>query len=662
MSPTDALRKRLDAAETLARVGTWELRDRTPVACSTEFLRIFGFASSATAPTPSLDEILGRVQTSDRPLLAAAVERALASGESYRVRFMVVRPDGTQRVVYGEGRVSMEGSERVLLAAVQDVTEHEQAVARLVAAESRYAAIVEHANDGVWVLDNDGKTTFVNRRMAEMLGYGLGELLGRRPSEFMDDGSRSRPPAERRAHYECRYVRKDGRSLWAANALSKLPADHGGGVLLVVTDITERKQLEERLRRAAEQDALTGVLNRSRFELLLDRLATAQPARGEPLALLLLDLDHFKFVNDSFGHAVGDGLLREIAASLPGFVRERDVIARLAADEFAIALPGASRVTAAAIAERILDMIRSRRWQTLSRLTASIGLAGVESDHATTGAQLLVAADVALYRAKSNGRDQVVEYTRDRGGTGFRWVDAIRSAIEDDRLVLYSQPIVSLTGTQEPRHELLLRMLAPDGTIAPPGAFIPAAEQFGMIGDLDRWVVRRAIELARDGLAVQVNLSGHSLGDAELRCLVERAIAAGLPPERLTFEVTETAAIRNIDAARDFAEKLRALGCSFALDDFGTGFGSLLYLKHLPVTQLKIDIEFVRELTRSAADERLVRAIVAMAKPLGLETVAEGVEDEATRALLQEIGVDFVQGFGIARPALIELATPAERD
>jgi EAL domain-containing protein (putative c-di-GMP-specific phosphodiesterase class I) len=202
-------------------------------------------------------------------------------------------------------------------------------------------------------------------------------------------------------------------------------------------------------------------------------------------------------------------------------------------------------------------------------------------------------------------------------------------------------------------------MLGRDGGLIPPGSFIPAAEQFGIMPELDRWVVGQALELARRGVAVQVNVSGASLGDSEIRTKVEAAVAAGVRPDLLTFEVTETAAARNIEAARSFAEQLEQLGCAFALDDFGTGFGSLIYLKTLPVSQVKIDIEFVRDLVHNVPDQRLVRAIVQMAEPLGLETVAEGVEDQATLELLREIGVDFVQGFGIHRPAPLTDITAA---
>jgi diguanylate cyclase (GGDEF)-like protein/PAS domain S-box-containing protein len=650
--------RRLVVAEALAHVGTCELRGERIVSCSAEFLRIHGFGEAAPA---ALEDLLTHIDPRDRDAVSDGVTEALAAGASYRLRYRVIRPDGTRRIVGACGAaVADANGVRIIHGAAQDITEKELAVDRLVAAESRYGAIVEHANDGIWILNRHGATTFVNRRLTEMLGYPAAEMLGRPPSDFTD-GEHSTMIDERRTQFECRFRRGDGQHLWALSSRSELPEMHGGGVVLVVTDITARRRMEERLRYAAENDSLTGLMNRTCFERVLDGLLDEGAGPVGPLALLLLDLDHFRYVNDAFGHGVGDALLCELAEHLRGHVREGDILARFAGDEFVIALPGAGRDIALAIAERYLGAIRQRRWQTLSRMKASVGLALVERGRPTSPSELLVAAGAALENAKSNGRDQVAIYSGEGGRGAFHWIDEIRAAFDEDRFVLHGQAIVPISGEGARRYELLLRMVDRGGTLIPPGSFIPAAEQFGMMPELDQWVIKQALELASRGIAVEVNLSGESMGDRNIRKTVETAIAAGVRPDLLTFEVTETAAVRNIEDARSFAEHLNRLGCAFALDDFGTGYGSLVYLKNLPVSQLKIDIEFVRDLVHSAADQRLVSAIVQMAKPLGLETVAEGVENEATLDVLREIGVDFAQGFHVHKPAPLNIVTTTQR-
>jgi diguanylate cyclase (GGDEF)-like protein/PAS domain S-box-containing protein len=653
--PSD--RRRLEAAEALAQVGTCELSGRRLTACSPRFLQVHGFSPEACPAT--IDDVLARIHSDDLLATQEAIDRALSSGTAYDVRYRVIRPDGTRRIVRGQGTAVIEaGSDPLVFAAAQDITERELAIEQLVTTELRYSAIVEHANDGIWILNREGRTTFVNLRLTEMLGCPALDILGRTPASFAE-GRHPDLISERRTHFECRYRRRDGRSLWTVNSRSELPESHGGGIVMIVTDISERKQMEERLRRAAESDRLTGLTNRGRFEELLDQILERRPAPDKPLALMFLNLDHFKHVNDAFGHGVGDGLLREVAERLAELVRGSDMLARFSGDEFAILLPAAGREDAAAVAGRFLTAIRDRRWQTLSRITASIGLAVAEPGAPVTRSELVTAASAALRTAKSRGRDRVELFSGDGPSGAFHWIDEIRDALEEDRLILHAQAIVPTTGQGDRRHELLLRMRSREGQVIPPGSFIPAAEEFGMMPELDRWVVSKALALARTGMAIEVNLSGASLGDRAIREKVEAAIASGVRPELLTFEVTETAAARNIEDARSFAEELKRLGCAFALDDFGTGFASLVYLKNLPVSQLKIDIEFVRDLVHNTGDQRLVRAIVQMADPLGLETVAEGIEDEATFQLLRELGVGFGQGFWIERPSPLDLATLA---
>lgn len=639
----------LRALERVAQVGSWRVTTggRTLCAdCSAQFLALHGLPGGA-APC-DVASVLDRVHTDDREALRAAIENAFESGDDYALRYRIVRPDGTSRKVEASGFLVEEDAQAVLYGAVHDVTESELRVARLVAAESRFGVIVEHASEGILILNQDGVVTFLNRRASEILGRPLAELLGRRAGEFADDLPDD-VSAERRSYFETRAVRGDGSAIWILAALGRLPERNGGGAVLIVSDITERKRIEHELREAADHDSLTGLMSRSRFEDVLDGLLSDSRDRGESLALLFVDLDQFKYVNDSFGHSAGDALLQELGTALPEMLREPDVVARFAGDEFVVVLPYASEEIARAVAKRLIDAIRARRWQSLSRITASVGVAVADPGRRTTREELLIAADTALRHAKESGRDRLEVYSG-AGGSAFGWIDEIQSALDEDRFELYAQPIIPVAATAEPRYELLLRMVCDDESVVCPADFIPAAEQFGIIGEIDRWVVRRATEYAADGMTVEVNLSGASLGDEQILGTVRAAVAGGLAPERLIFEVTETAVAHNMKGAREFATALTALGCRFALDDFGTGFGSLTYLKYLPIDQVKIDIDFVRDVATSDEDRRLVCAIVRMADALGLTTVAEGVEDAAALEALTDIGVDFAQGFHLGRP------------
>jgi EAL domain-containing protein (putative c-di-GMP-specific phosphodiesterase class I) len=263
---------------------------------------------------------------------------------------------------------------------------------------------------------------------------------------------------------------------------------------------------------------------------------------------------------------------------------------------------------------------------------------------------VMVAADMALYEAKSGGRGSVHLYSGS-AAQALRTVGRIRRAIATGSLVLHAQPIVELDGGRVVQHELLVRMRDEHDRLIAPGEFIPVAERYGLIGDIDRWVIASAAQLARAGTPVAVNLSARSLGDAAVTALIHDEINAGLPPGSLSFEITETSALSDVETAREFAERLAAWGCEFALDDFGTGFGSLVHLKHLPVTTLKIDMEFIQNLSHDEGDRRIVEALVGAARVLGQTTIAEGVEDAETLELLRELGVDQAQGYFVGRPA-----------
>jgi diguanylate cyclase (GGDEF)-like protein len=373
--------------------------------------------------------------------------------------------------------------------------------------------------------------------------------------------------------------------------------------------------------------------------------------REQPGALLLLDIDSFHLVNDSLGHEAGDRLLESVATMLREEARAGDLPARICADEFALLLQRATPEQARAAAERLIALVRERGQPTVG---ASVGIATFGGTGEAVSAEgLMIAADIALCEAKEEGGGRAVDSVTGPNRK-LTWGDRIREAIDQQRLVVYAQPIFDLRSQCVAREELLVRMIDESGDVIPPSSFLPTAERLGLIAEIDRLVLAKAIELAGRSQPIAVNVSGASLCEPALIEDVRAAIADGLNPAWLDFEITETAAITNMETARDFAETVTALGCGLGLDDFGTGFSSFSYLKELPVQHLKLDLEFIRNLPSSPTDQRLVQAMVQFAKAFGQETVAEGVEDAETLALVRAFEIDYAQGFHIGRPALVE--------
>jgi diguanylate cyclase (GGDEF)-like protein len=432
-----------------------------------------------------------------------------------------------------------------------------------------------------------------------------------------------------------------------------------------------RAAAEAKLRYMVDHDPLTGLLNRPAYErILADHLARGE-RYGHEGAVLMLDLDEFKQVNDTLGHSAGDDLIVRVGKALAERLRVTDTVARLGGDEFAILLPKGGREDAEHVAEALLDTIRTERSARGPKgrarpISASIGVAPLAGSLAITAEGVLINADLAMYDAKEGGRDRFETYGDSSSGKAgiearLEWVERIRTALEEDSFTLHAQPVVEAISGNTTQLELLVRMTGPDDELIMPNSFLPIAERFGLIGEIDRWVVTRTIgmlgEQARLGSRpkVEINLSGHSLGDPDLARHIDSELRGSeVNPTQLIFEVTETAAIGNIEAAQHFAEQLAELGCRFALDDFGAGFGSFYYLKHLPFDFIKIDGEFVRNLTADDTDRLVVSAVVELARGLGKRTIAEFVGDEATVKALRELGVDYLQGFHLGKPAPIE--------
>jgi diguanylate cyclase (GGDEF)-like protein len=430
----------------------------------------------------------------------------------------------------------------------------------------------------------------------------------------------------------------------------------------------ELRDSRRHLEQLAATDPLTGISNRRHFETELESHVASVMMAGEhrgQSALLILDLDNFKYINDSHGHASGDKVLQQVSVILVGTLRSTDVVARLGGDEFAILLRDVQPDDASRIASQIRQNVRSMRFllddgQHL-RLSVSIGITTFDSGDRTNPGELMINADIAMYDAKEGGRDRVsiasTDVHQSRAKSRQTWLEEIRDALEDDRMELHAQPILHIATNTITQHELLIRMRNRNGDLIPPMTFLEVAERSGLIREIDRWVVRAAttliLEAADVGRAtlLQINVSGVSVSDPDFLEAIEPDLRRlGERGSSLIFEVTETAAVTNLAQANAFAQRLAPFGCGLALDDFGAGFSSFYSLKQLPYTYLKIDGEFVRTLPTSKVDQVFVKANVALAQGLGKQTIAEFVEDEATLQLLASLGIDYAQGFYIGRP------------
>lgn len=450
------------------------------------------------------------------------------------------------------------------------------------------------------------------------------------------------------------------------------------GVVMVFHDVSKSREIAQQLSWHASHDALTGLINRREFEERARRALAGSHADGERHALLFLDLDQFKVVNDTCGHVAGDELLRQLSGMLQRQMRATDILARLGGDEFGVLLEHCPIDRATNIAEQLRDATRQYRfiWDNKTfEVSASIGVIPIHRDSGTLP-QVLSAADMACYVAKEKGRNRYHVYQESDADFARRhgemlWVTRINQALRENRFVLYRQAIQSTKPPYPIHHyEVLLRIRNEDGTISEPGSFLPAAERYDLMTAIDRWVITQLFtsqgdELrgksseAEPAIMASINLSGASLNDDSFLDFVRDMLAHhAINPRQICFEITETVAISNLDRAIRFITALREIGCCFALDDFGSGLSSFGYLKNLPVDFLKIDGSLVRNLVENPVDDAMVQAIHQIGHVMGLKTVAEYVENEPLRQRLIEMGVDYMQGFAIEIPRPFGLSSP----
>ena len=475
--------------------------------------------------------------------------------------------------------------------------------------------------------------------------------------------------------WDARVLSTSDGTRWVNVSLAPVHGPDGGvgHVVAHLIDIEDRKRYEARLRHVAEHDPLTGLANRRRFERELRRHCDVVQRYGRDGCVLMLDLDHFKEVNDTLGHAVGDQLLVSVAQLLSAHTRESDLVARLGGDEFAVLMPYADRAEGEQVAARICEVVRGRSRglgpvDPVQRVTVSVGLAFFDDVEPTPEA-MLMAADLTLYDAKEAGRDTWSSYSdgqhsQPRSKSRLEWLDRLRTALEQQALVVVAQPLLDLRTGATDHAELLLRLRGEDGELVAPARFLYMAETSDLICDVDRWMLAFALEHLRrhPGTALSVNVSGRSLSDRQVTDELEALVrSAALAPGRLVIEITETAAVANLHEAQLGLARLQDAGCRIALDDFGAGFGSLAYVKHLPFDLLKIDGQFVEGCLDDPVDMTVIDAVVSLARGLGKEVVAEHVTDARMLAVLREHGVDYAQGYEVGRPTVVEVAVPGAR-
>lgn len=635
------------------------------------------------------------VYPDDRDGLLGTMQAAVDAHSDYEVEYRVVWPDRSVHWLAAKAQVFCDEQNHPIgtLGIVWDITdrkENEQSVAR----QREMAAVtLRSIGEGVITTNEHGKTEYLNRIAEQLTGWNLEQARGLDIGTTLNLVDEDGAPLPEHVALQClsmkqaisvssqnQLVTRDHRHIAVEESAAPIWSDTGDllGAVVVFRDVSHERKLTKQLSWNASHDTLTGLINRREFEVQIATALHSAKDEGHVHALLYMDLDQFKIVNDTCGHSAGDLLLQLLSKMLQTQMRDSDILARLGGDELGVLLPHCPPDQALLIADDLRQSIKNFRfvWDDHTfELGVSIGV--VEINHNSKSmTELLIAADQACYLAKERGRNRVHLYQDSdlrlaRRQGEMLWVSRLNEAFEHQYFRLYAQPIVGLGKHNGAHDEVLIRIQPGKGDLILPGAFIPAAERYDMMTAIDRWVIRavcRHMQNMRDSLSAEqayiedrhpapaqysVNLSGTSLGDEGLHdYIIEQFVEHDIAPEQICFEITETAVIANLLKAQAFMAGLKALGCRFSLDDFGSGLSSFAYLKALPVDFLKIDGIFIRDIATNAINRALVKAINEVGHVMGISTVAEYVEDEPTLAVVRELGLDYAQGYavGLLRP------------
>lgn len=676
---------RLQHAQRIANVGGWSVDVTTgEVEFTEQSCRILGLEPGSR---PSIEDALARYVPESKTELEGLLNRGRdGQTDPWELDARLVTAQGKERWVRIVGEPEFEGGNLARVnGALQEITERYRAARDLEESRELLQVTLASIADAVITADVDGNVEWLNPAAERMTGWSLDDAVGKPSKEVFhivnENTGEEAPDPIACCLQEGRVVglashtvlvSRDGSRYGVEDSASPISNTHGEvvGAVIVFHDVSEQRRMSREMTYRATHDPLTGLVNRGEFEVRLARVLSQARDHGSTNALMYIDLDQFKIVNDTCGHAVGDQLLRQVTRLLEGCVRKRDTLARLGGDEFGVILEHCAVEQAGRVAQQICDAMDEFRFEHQGkrfRVGASIGLVAIEGD--TTESAVLQAADSACYAAKEAGRNRVHMWNaqdhkiRSRQGH-VEWAPLIEQALDEDGFDLHVQHILPIGGGDRGTNcEVLLRLRGEDGALIAPGAFLPAAERYQLATRIDRWVLRRVLDwMAAPGRGseafetIAVNVSGQSVGD---QAFLEFAI--GLLDEapnlrgRLCFEITETAVVAHIADAKRFVSEMRARGVRIALDDFGAGASSFGYLKSLKVDTLKIDGQFIRRLASDALDQVAVRCFADIARIAGMSTVAEYVENRDVLVRLADIGIDYAQGYLLHRPEPLAL-------